>query len=348
MQLEEAEENGSGNFYTTGSKDKSFRLLSGHTIPADGLGTWRSGSQAVNSVFTAIVEAGYRHIDTAWEYGVQEDVSLFPRLILHIIKYPNKQISLKFSFFLSGPSPRMVLENFSAIRLLEFVVLDTSHFAVEKAVNILCCSLAAVKVFVYFYVQIHWPFRLTDEASRPPKAGDIQVFDMEGVWREMEKLVKENLVRDIGVCNFTLKKLNKLLGFSEIMPSVCQMEMHPGWRNDKMLVACRKNGIHVTAYSPLGSSEVGRDLIHDPTVERIAKKLNKTPAQVLVKWALQTGTSVIPKSSNPERIKEKIKVFGWQLPEEDFQALCNIPDQRRVLDGVEMFVNKNRAFQKRG
>lgn len=69
---------------------------------------------------------------------------------------------------------------------------------------------------------------------------------MEVVWREMEKLVKENLVRDIGFCYFTLKKLNKLLGFAEIMPSVCQMEMHPGWRNDKMLEACRKNGIHVT------------------------------------------------------------------------------------------------------
>lgn len=94
---------------------------------------------------------------------------------------------------------------------------------------------------------IHWPFCLKEGASRPPKAGDVLNFDMEGVWREMEKLVKENLVRDIGVCNFTLSKLNKLLSFAQTMPSVCQMEMHPGWRNDKMLEACKKNGIHVTA-----------------------------------------------------------------------------------------------------
>lgn len=187
---------------------------------------------------------------------------------------------------------------------------------------------------------IHWPFRLKEGASRPPKAGDILDFDMEGVWREMENLVKEKLVRDIGVCNFSLKKLNKFLEFAHTMPSVCQMEMHPGWRNDKMLQECEKHGIHVTAYSPLGSQEGGRDLIHDHTVELIAKKLNKSPGQVLVKWALQRGTSVIPKSSNPDRLKENIKVFGWEIPEQDFEALCKISDQKRVLDGEELFVNK--------
>ncbi|MED6181860.1 hypothetical protein PIB30_023221 [Stylosanthes scabra] len=125
------------------------------------------------------------------------------------------------------------------------------------------------------------------------------------------------------------------------MPSVCQMEMHPGWRNDKMLEACKKNNIHVTAYSPLGSSDGGRDLIHDPLVDRIANKLNKTPGQVLVKWAIQRGTSVIPKSTNPDRIRENISVFNWGIPEQDFKALSNIPAQSRILDGEELFVNKS-------
>ncbi|CAN4106167.1 unnamed protein product [Withania somnifera] len=118
-----------------------------------------------------------------------------------------------------------------------------------------------------------------------------------------------------------------------------QMEMHPGWRNEKMLEACKKNNIHVTAYSPLGSREV--DLVHHPVVERVARKLNKTPGQVLVRWAIQRGTSTIPKSDHSERIKENIKVFSWEIPELDFQAICDIPDQMRVLDGEELFVNKN-------
>lgn len=72
-------------------------------------------------------------------------------------------------------------------------------------------------------LQIHWPFRLKDGASRPPKAGEVLDFDMEGVWREMEKLVAQNLVRDIGISNFTLKKLNKLTSFAQTMPSACQV-----------------------------------------------------------------------------------------------------------------------------
>lgn len=81
------------------------------------------------------------------------------------------------------------------------------------------------------------------------------------------------------------------------------------------------------AYSPLGSQDNGRDLIHDPVVERVAKKLNKSPGQVLVRWAIQRGTSTIPKSNNHGRIKENIHVFEWEIPEQDFQALCTIPDQ---------------------
>ena len=74
-------------------------------------------------------------------------------------------------------------------------------------------------------LKIHWPFRLKDGASRPPKEGDVLDWDMEGVWREMENLVKDKLVRDIGICNFTVKKLNMLLGLARIMPSVCQVSV---------------------------------------------------------------------------------------------------------------------------
>ncbi|KAG7600811.1 NADP-dependent oxidoreductase domain [Arabidopsis thaliana x Arabidopsis arenosa] len=301
-------------FTSEGQNMESFRLLSGHKIPAVGLGTWRSGSQAAHAVVTAIVEGGYRHIDTAWEYGDQREVGQGIKRAMHA-GLERRDLFVTSKLWCTELSPERVrpaLQN--TLKELQLEYLD-------------------------LYL-IHWPFRLREGASKPPKAGDVLDFDMEGVWREMENLSKDSLVRNIGVCNFTVTKLNKLLGFAELIPAVCQMEMHPGWRNDRMLEFCKKNEIHVTAYSPLGSQEGGRDLIHDQTVDRIAKKLNKTPGQILVKWGLQRGTSVIPKSLNPERIKENIKVFDWVIPEQDFQALNSITDQKRVIDGEDLFVNK--------
>ncbi|CAB82283.1 aldose reductase-like protein [Arabidopsis thaliana] len=299
-------------FTSEGQNMESFRLLSGHKIPAVGLGTWRSGSQAAHAVVTAIVEGGYRHIDTAWEYGDQREVGQGIKRAMHA-GLERRDLFVTSKLWCTELSPERVrpaLQN--TLKELQLEYLD-------------------------LYL-IHWPIRLREGASKPPKAGDVLDFDMEGVWREMENLSKDSLVRNIGVCNFTVTKLNKLLGFAELIPAVCQMEMHPGWRNDRILEFCKKNEIH--AYSPLGSQEGGRDLIHDQTVDRIAKKLNKTPGQILVKWGLQRGTSVIPKSLNPERIKENIKVFDWVIPEQDFQALNSITDQKRVIDGEDLFVNK--------
>ncbi|KAE8773842.1 Aldose reductase [Hordeum vulgare] len=317
-----------------------FVLKSGHAMPAVGLGTWRAGSDTAHSVRTAITEVcrharvlltsslvGFSdtvmnpgevdsselwHVDTAAEYGVEKEVGKGLKAAMEA-GIDRKDLFVTSKIWCTNLAPERVrpaLEN--TLKDLQLDYIDLYH--------------------------IHWPFRLKDGAHMPPEAGEVLEFDMEGVWKEMENLVKDGLVKDIGVCNYTVTKLNRLLRSAKIPPAVCQMEMHPGWKNDKIFEACKKHGIHITAYSPLGSSE--KNLAHDPVVEKVANKLNKTPGQVLIKWALQRGTSVIPKSSKDERIKENIQVFGWEIPEEDFKVLCSIKDEKRVLTGEELFVNK--------
>ncbi|KAM6574112.1 hypothetical protein CsatA_022439 [Cannabis sativa] len=283
----------------------SFKLSStGRSIPAVGFGTCKS---TTNSVFTAIVEGGYRHIDTAAQYGVQEEVGRALQSAMEA-GVERRAMFVTSKIWCSDLSPdkvRAALNN--TLRDLQIDCLD-------------------------LYL-IHWPFVVKKGASMPPKGGEVMELEMEGVWKEMEKLVEENLVRHIGISNFTLNKLNTLLSFAQIKPSLSQMEMHPGWRNDKMLEACKNNGIHVSAYSALGSED-------DPIVERVAKKLNKSPAQVLAKWALQRGTSVIIPNSDTNTIKENIQLFGWEIPNQDFQALSTLSHQKRVVDGEDLFVNK--------
>jgi len=161
-------------------------------------------------------------------------------------------------------------------------------------------------------------------------------------WKAMEVLVSAGLVRSIGVSNLSQKKLGKLLEECSICPAVNQVEAHPYFRNINLIQHCEILGIHVTAYSPLGSPDsanlMGRPAsiagpMQDPVVKEVAEKLGKTPAQVLIRWALQRGTSVLPKSVHPDRLRANLDVLEWSIPKEDFERLSSFPHQQRMVNG---------------
>jgi len=160
----------------------------------------------------------------------------------------------------------------------------------------------------------------------------------------MQKLVGTGKVRNIGVSNFVISNLEKLLNApsTKIVPAVNQIELHPNMPSPKTLAYCKEKGIHVTAYSCLGSTD--SPLAKDQTLKKIADAHGKTPQLVLLQWGLQRGTSVIPKSVTKSRIEANFALDGWELTQQEVDELSNIKTRFKVCGDswlpVRVFFNE--------
>ncbi len=151
---------------------------------------------------------------------------------------------------------------------------------------------------------IHWPVpKLRDES-----------------WRAMVKLLKEGKCRAVGVSNFTVRHLNELANASDVVPAINQVEFSPFLYQKDLLDYSMKHGIQLEAYSPLTRGE----RLNHAEIVNLAKKHRRSPAQILIRWSLQHGLVVIPKSVNPERIRENSEVFSFEIPTSDMKILDSL------------------------
>lgn len=157
---------------------------------------------------------------------------------------------------------------------------------------------------------IHWPKPATNKDT----------------WRALEKLYKDGRVRAIGVSNFQIHHLKDLMTTAEIKPMVNQVEYHPHLAQTELLEFCKAEGIQLEAWSPLKQGE----LLTEPTIVEIANSHNKSPAQVILRWDLQTGVVTIPKSIKEQRIIENANIFDFELTSEDMLALSALNKNERV------------------
>ncbi|MFD7536957.1 aldo/keto reductase [Streptomyces sp. NPDC059819] len=160
---------------------------------------------------------------------------------------------------------------------------------------------------------IHWPV--------PAKDAYVDTYEA------FEKILKDGRARSIGVSNFQPEHLERLLGETSVVPAVNQIELHPQLAQTESRALHAKHSIATEAWSPLGQ---GRGLLEVPTVVAIARKHDRTPAQVVLRWHLQIGNVVIPKSVTPSRIKENIDVFGFELDADDLAALAALDEGKRL------------------
>jgi len=277
-------------------------LNTGACIPALGLGTWQSAPGDVKKAVVQAIEGGYRHIDCAFCYQNEDEVG---EALQDVI---SRGIVKREELFITSK------------------LWCTFHTRAEEGLQ---KSLDLLKTpYVDLYL-MHWPVPMNPHGNHPlfPKHPDgsrdidtsITHID---TWKNLETLVKSrpDKVKAIGVSNYSVKYMEKLLAQATIMPAVNQIENHPLLPQQDVVDFCREKSIHVTAYSPLGST--GSPLFSDESVNEVAKKHCVGPATVLLSFHLARNSSVLAKSVTASRIDENRKLIA--LDGEDMEKLAMI------------------------
>lgn len=161
---------------------------------------------------------------------------------------------------------------------------------------------------------IHWPVPAIDKYV--------------DTWRALETLYADGKVKAIGVSNFTVEYLERLMSESTVIPAVNQIELHPYLSQQELRAYCSQHGIVVESYSPIGGT--GGRLLDEPVLKEIGDHYGKTPAQVVLRWHIQNGLIVIPKSVTPERIAENIDIFDFELTADDLANINQLHSNTRI------------------
>jgi 2,5-diketo-D-gluconate reductase A len=168
---------------------------------------------------------------------------------------------------------------------------------------------------------IHWPLPTRYDG------------DYVSTWRTLEEFYRDGRARSIGVSNFQPHHLRRLHEESEITPAINQIEIHPYLTQDDVRAFCAEHQIAVEAWSPIAQGLV----LTDPTLDEIARRVGRTPAQVVLRWHIERGDIVFPKSVTPERIEENIAIFGFELSGEDVEAISALNRNERTGPDPDQF-----------
>ncbi|KAF6215916.1 hypothetical protein GE061_000251 [Apolygus lucorum] len=303
-----------------------LELNTGALMPSVGYGTWQAGGEELESALNMALEAGYRHIDTATVYTNEEIVG----------KVINEWIS----------SERLSRSDLFIVTKLP--PAGNSSKGVDKYLKESLEKLNLDYIDLYL---IHVPFGFKEGGELYPMGEDGNIIlepntSHMSTWTAMERYVKDGKVKAIGLSNFNQEQIDRIWNNGEIKPANLQIEMHLFHQQKDLLQYCQSKGIVVTAYSPLGSRGLGElfqsigssqelpDLFAHPEVQKISESLGKSPAQILLRFLLQKGVAIIPKSTSEAHIKSNLKVFDFEIGEEFFETLEGL-DQRgagRIVD----------------
>jgi diketogulonate reductase-like aldo/keto reductase len=270
----------------------TLTLNNGVTLPAIGLGVFQTPPEETRAAVTAALKAGYRHIDTAAAYGNERQVGK----AIAASDLNRSEVFVETKIWISDYGYDQTLHGF------------------EKSARKL--GVGQIDLLI-LHQALPEKFDATLEA-----------------YRGLETLLADGKVRAIGVSNFTVDHLTRLLEVATVVPAVNQIEVHPYFQQRQVQDLGAEQGILTQAWSPIGGITFYRDGQHtsslnDPVIGEIAAAHRKSPAQVMLRWGIQQGRSVIPKSTNPARIAENLDVFDFDLTEDQLAAIDALDTGRR-------------------
>ncbi|KFB51204.1 AGAP011066-PA-like protein [Anopheles sinensis] len=306
-------------------------FTNGASIPMLGLGTWNSAPGQVAQAVKDAIDAGYRHIDCAHVYENEHEVGegIAAKIAQGIVKREDLFVTSKL--WNTFHRPNLVLGALqTTLRNLRLKYLD-------------------------LYL-IHWPQAYREGVELFPLRPDgkrVHFSDVDYVdtWPRMERLVDTGIVRNIGLSNFNSRQVQRILDVPRLPPATNQIECHPYLHQAKLTEFCHQQGVTVTAYSPLGSparpwaKQTDPVLMEDPVVKTLAEKHSKSAAQVLIRYQIQLGHVVIPKSVNRERIVSNADVFGFTLDADDMKQLAKLERNGRLCPESFSFGHPHHPFE---
>ncbi|XGW20080.1 hypothetical protein V3C99_003702 [Haemonchus contortus] len=291
-------------------------LSNGVKMPQVGLGTWQSSPAEVKAAVKAAIEAGYRLIDTATCYQNEDAIGEAIKELIQAGKVTREELFITTKLWATHMHP------------------DDTEGAIRESLRLLQLD------YVDLYLA-HMPACFNHDMSA--QNHEVTVQD---VWRGLEGVYKKGLAKAIGVSNWNGEQIERVMKTATVPIHNCQVELYLYWPQHELQEVCKKHNISLTSYASLGSP--GRvnfslpggvkldwapapNALEDEHVKELAKKYSKTPAQILLRYVMDRGIAIIPKSVNPSRIVENFQLFDFKLTDDDIKLLESTKHRQRLF-----------------